>query len=75
MCLNPIEYHKVQLPSLFVKTRIRFFYEQVSFYEEIEIISFISNGLLEYDGLGCPPELENESDYPDSGELGITLLK
>jgi len=22
-----------------------------------------------------PLELENESDYPDSGELGITLLK
>ena len=32
------------------------------FYEEVKILSIVSNELLDYDNLGCPAESDDESD-------------
>jgi hypothetical protein len=66
---DPIAYHERQLPSAFREGDYTFFYQQFPFYQEIELISLVSNEILNSELIGCEAESSNEDG------LTITFLK
>jgi hypothetical protein len=66
---DPIAYHQRQLPSAFRESDYTFFYQQFPFYAEIELMSLVSNEILDSELIGCEAESSNEDG------LTITFLK
>ena len=57
---DPIGYHQRQLPPAYRECDYGFFYQQLPFYSEIELISLVSNKILDYEALGSAGECQDE---------------
>jgi|SouAtlMetagenome_1021521.scaffolds.fasta_scaffold09313_3 hypothetical protein len=67
---DAISYHERQLPLAFRREAYGFFYQQIPFYEEIEMVSLIMNEVEEYDNI----TLDLNTTRSHEAELEITFL-